>query len=54
MFIRFINLPAWLVLGVWIAGQFVAVPQALAGHEGGVAYMATIGGHPAGMDIIQY
>ena len=30
IFIRFINLPAWLVLGVWIGGQFVAVPEALA------------------------
>ncbi|MBT6123001.1 MAG: rhomboid family intramembrane serine protease [Candidatus Puniceispirillum sp.] len=52
VFFRFINLPAWLVLGVWIAGQFVAVPQALAGNEGGVAYMAHIGGFLAGMALI--
>ena len=54
VFIRFINLPAWLVLGVWIAGQFVAVPQALAGNEGGVAYMAHIGGFLAGMALIPF
>ena len=42
IFVRFINLPAWLVLGVWIAGQFVAVPSALAGADGGVAYFAHI------------
>ena len=54
VFVRFINLPAWLVLGVWIAGQFVAVPQALAGNEGGVAYMAHIGGFLAGMALIPF
>jgi len=52
IFIRFINLPAWLVLGVWIAGQFVAVPNALQGSEGGVAYFAHIGGFIAGMVLI--
>ncbi|MEK9925880.1 MAG: rhomboid family intramembrane serine protease, partial [Alphaproteobacteria bacterium] len=44
IFFRFINLPAWLVLGVWIGGQFVAVPQALSDTGGGVAYLAHIGG----------
>ena len=29
IFVRFINLPAWLVLGIWIGGQFLAVPSAL-------------------------
>jgi membrane associated rhomboid family serine protease len=52
IFFRFINLPAWLVLGVWIGGQFVAVPQAFADSGGGVAYMAHIGGFFAGMALI--
>ena len=55
VFVRFINLPAWLVLGVWIGGQFVAVPQALADSGGGgVAYMAHIGGFLAGMALIPF
>jgi hypothetical protein len=52
VFIRFINLPAWIVLGVWIAGQFVAVPTALSNDGGGVAYFAHIGGFLAGMMLI--
>ena len=54
IFFRFINLPAWLVLGVWIGGQFVAVPQALNETSGGVAYMAHIGGFLAGMAFIPF
>ena len=54
IFFRFINLPAWLVLGVWIGGQFVAVPQALNETDGGVAYMAHIGGFFAGMALIPF
>jgi len=54
IFFRFINLPAWLVLGVWIGGQFVAVPQALNETSGGVAYMAHIGGFLAGMALIPF
>ncbi|MGB2411557.1 MAG: rhomboid family intramembrane serine protease, partial [Candidatus Puniceispirillaceae bacterium] len=54
IFIRFINLPAWLVLGVWIGGQFIAVPTALSGDDGGVAYFAHIGGFVAGMVLIPF
>ena len=54
IFFIFINLPAWLVLGVWIGGQFVAVPQALNETGGGVAYMAHIGGFLAGMALIPF
>lgn len=54
IFVRFINLPAWLVLGVWIGGQFVAVPSALAGADGGVAYFAHIGGFIAGMVLVPF
>ena len=54
IFFRFINLPAWLVLGIWIGGQFVAVPQALSNTGGGVAYFAHIGGFLAGMTLIPF
>lgn len=41
-------LPAWIVLGMWIVLQVLALPQSL--KEGtGVAYMAHIGGFFAGM-----
>ncbi len=51
IFIRIITLPAWLVLGVWIAGQFAAAPSGLSGG-GGVAYFAHIGGFITGMCLI--
>ena len=51
IFIRIISLPAWVVLGVWIAGQFVSAPAALSG-DGGVAYFAHIGGFLTGMLLV--
>ena len=54
VFFRFINLPAWLVLGGWIGLQFAAAPQAFQGTEGGVAYMAHIGGFVAGIALIPF
>ncbi len=55
IFFRFIHLPAWLVLGVWIAGQFIAVPAALNNTGGGgVAYFAHIGGFVTGMLLIPF
>jgi membrane associated rhomboid family serine protease len=47
-----VKLPALLAIGGWIALQFVRVAGELAktaGGEGGVAYMAHIGGFFAGM-----
>jgi membrane associated rhomboid family serine protease len=47
-----IRLPALLAIGGWIALQFVSVAGEFAktsGSEGGVAYMAHIGGFFAGM-----
>ena len=52
--VRFINIPAWIVLGVWIGGQFFAVPQALESEGGGVAYFAHIGGFIAGMALVPF
>ena len=54
VFFRFINLPAWLVLGGWIGPQFAAAPQAFQGTGGGVAYMAHIGGFMAGVALIPF
>ena len=54
VFIRFINLPAWVVLGIWIGGQFLAVPAALDSNGGGVAYFAHIGGFVAGMVLVPF
>ncbi len=54
VFFRFINLPAWLVLGGWIGLQFAAAPQAFQGTGGGVAYMAHIGGFVAGVVLIPF
>lgn len=53
VFVRIISLPAWLVLGVWIAGQFAAAPSGLSGG-GGVAYFAHIGGFITGMVLIPF
>ena len=53
IFIRIISLPAWLVLGVWILGQFAAAPTAFSGG-GGVAYFAHIGGFLAGMALVPF
>ena len=53
IFIRVISLPAWVVLGVWIAGQFVSAPAALSGG-GGVAYFAHIGGFLTGMVLVPF
>jgi len=50
LFIRVINVPAFIVLGVWIAGQFLAAPGAV-GASDGVAYFAHIGGFVAGMAL---
>ena len=54
VFFRFINLPAWLVLGGWIGLQFASAPQAFQGTGGGVAYMAHIGGFLAGVALIPF
>ena len=54
IFISFTNLPAWLVLGFWIVGQFVALPLALDSGGGGIAYLAHIGGFFAGVTLIAF
>lgn len=47
---QIVNMPAFVVLGLWIALQFVG--QFSIAGEGGVAYMAHIGGFVAGVTLI--
>ena len=51
IFISVIRVPAFIVLGFWIIGQFF---NASFGSEGGVAYFAHIGGFVAGMLLIPF
>jgi membrane associated rhomboid family serine protease len=49
-FTRLIHVPAFLVLGLWFALQFLSAPMTQAG--GGVAYWAHVGGFVAGAALI--
>ena len=51
IFISVIRVPAFIVLGFWIIGQFF---NASFGSEGGIAYFAHIGGFVAGMLLIPF
>jgi membrane associated rhomboid family serine protease len=53
IFIRVIPLPAWLMLGYWIAIQ-VGSSMATPAGGGGVAYTAHIGGFLAGAALIMF
>ncbi|RKY14271.1 MAG: rhomboid family intramembrane serine protease [Planctomycetota bacterium] len=46
LYIRLLTMPAWLVVGVWVAGQILFM--LILGTEGGVAYAAHLGGIAAG------
>ncbi|MGC6471441.1 MAG: rhomboid family intramembrane serine protease [Parvibaculales bacterium] len=50
IFFRVINVPAFLVLSVWIGLQFLNLGQ----PDSGVAYVAHIGGFLAGMALIPF
>ncbi len=53
IFIFFVRLPAFVVLGVWIVLQFFTGVTALGTHDtGGVATFAHIGGFVAGMLLV--
>jgi len=53
IFVRMINVPALIVLGVWFAGQILSgVTTPLTGDEGGVAFWAHVGGFVAGAVLI--
>ncbi len=48
VFVTFVNIPAWALLGVWFASQFF-VPL-----ESGVAWMAHVGGFVAGFVMVRF
>lgn len=50
IFIRWIYLPAFVVLGTWLLVQVFAAPSSL-GQEGGTAYFAHLGGFFAGLAL---
>ncbi|MDE3077832.1 MAG: rhomboid family intramembrane serine protease [Chloroflexota bacterium] len=53
LFVFFVRLPAWVVLGVWIVLQFFTGVASLGTHDtGGVATFAHIGGFLAGMLLV--
>jgi membrane associated rhomboid family serine protease len=52
-----VNVPAWVMLGLWIVLQFFSQVASITSHtaqtrSGGVAYMAHIGGFIAGMILV--
>ena len=50
---QMIRVPAFVVLGFWIFGQFFSAPFSL-DAEGGTAYFAHIGGFLAGMILVPF
>jgi membrane associated rhomboid family serine protease len=52
IFITIVRLPAMLVLGLWFVLQLVSAALAPAGSEGGVAFLAHIGGFITGAVLI--
>ena len=49
---QIVNMPAFMVLGMWILLQVFAQISVVGGSGGGVAYMAHIGGFVAGLALI--
>lgn len=53
IFIRWIYLPAFVVLGTWLLVQVFAAPSSL-GQQGGTAYFAHLGGFIAGLVLTPF
>lgn len=49
---QIVNMPAFMVLGLWILLQVFSQISVVGGEAGGVAYMAHIGGFVAGLVLI--
>ena len=49
---QIVNMPAFIVLGLWILLQIYSQISVAGGQRGGVAYMAHIGGFVAGVALI--
>ena len=54
VFVRIINMPAMLVLGVWFILQIVSGAAVPMSEEGGVAFWAHVGGFLAGMAMTPF
>lgn len=54
LYVRMLNVPAMIVLGIWFAMQFFAGWTAGGGEGGGVAYLAHVGGFIAGVVLIPF
>ncbi|HYG85850.1 MAG TPA: rhomboid family intramembrane serine protease [Azospirillum sp.] len=52
IFVRMINVPALIVLGVWFAGQILSGVTTPTSNEGGIAFWAHVGGFVAGAVLI--
>jgi membrane associated rhomboid family serine protease len=56
LFLFFLWLPAWIVLGYWFVAQFLsgtATSIARASQSGGIAFWAHVGGFIAGIVMIK-
>jgi membrane associated rhomboid family serine protease len=51
-FIKFVRIPALIVLGLWIVVQFLNGFLSLGAVGGGVAWFAHIGGFAAGLALV--
>ncbi len=51
IFVRIINVPAWIVLGLWFGLQFINGAMTPT-DQGGVAFWAHVGGFVAGMVLV--
>jgi membrane associated rhomboid family serine protease len=52
IFVRLINVPAWILIGIWFATQVLSGLAAPASATGGVAFWAHVGGFVAGVILI--
>jgi membrane associated rhomboid family serine protease len=52
-FIRIMELPAWLMIGLWFVYQLLLGFASMGSQGGGVAYMAHIGGFIGGLALVK-
>jgi membrane associated rhomboid family serine protease len=52
IFVRLINVPAWILIGIWFATQVLSGLAAPVSATGGVAFWAHVGGFVAGVVLI--
>lgn len=54
IFVRLINVPAVIVLGLWFAGQVLSGVMTPTSEDGGVAFWAHVGGFIAGVVLVPF